>query len=404
MKTATAATTPRNPLLNFIEVPRYTLTAGGTASTIHAVFGSGSVLPRTSTGVVLVITAVKIVRAVLTTLALVGAGTVGAQPAAPAPPAGPAPTGLVVGSGNFYSPIVANLDEAVAFYRAIGFDVQGEPANADQNPQLRAMFGLPDARLRWQIGRTAPTPGGVEIIEISGAGGEKRELGVRDPGAVMLLVIVRDLDGTFARVKQLGAPVVSSGGGIIALDGGIRAVVVRDPAGHLVQLLRGPNPPQAAAGANPNIAGVRVQHTVADLPRSLALYRDALALKGGAQVPPWVGVPSVLGLFGLPYGQEYRFALLNVPTSGLGIQLIEFAGVRPPSAPANVADPGSTRMQLRVTNVDAAAEAIVQAGGAVVSTGGKSLDLPAGNGTLKVAMVRDPDGLFLVLIQAPPAP
>ena len=39
-----------------------------------------------------------------------------AQPAS-VPPPGPAPTGLVVGSGNFYSPIVASLEEAVVFYR-----------------------------------------------------------------------------------------------------------------------------------------------------------------------------------------------------------------------------------------------------------------------------------------------
>ena len=40
-----------------------------------------------------------------------------AQGPAPAAPAGPPPTGLVVGSGNFFSPIVSNLDKAVAFYR-----------------------------------------------------------------------------------------------------------------------------------------------------------------------------------------------------------------------------------------------------------------------------------------------
>src|SRR6185503_17031965 len=81
------------------------------------------------------------------------AHTVYAQ--APAtPPAGPPPTGLVVGSGNLFSPIVGDLDKAVAFYRdGLGLDVQGTPANADTNPALRDMFGLPDAQLRWQIGR-----------------------------------------------------------------------------------------------------------------------------------------------------------------------------------------------------------------------------------------------------------
>jgi hypothetical protein len=39
-----------------------------------------------------------------------------------------------------------------------------------------------------------------------------------------------------------------------------------------------------------------------------------------------------------------------------------------------------------------------------MSTGGQPLDLPAGNNTLKLGIVRDPDRLFVVLIQAPPAP
>ena len=64
--------------------------------------------------------------------------------------------GLVVGLGNFFSPIVSDLDKAIAFYRdGIGLDIQGTPANAEQNPALRNMFGLPDAQLRWVVGRPA---------------------------------------------------------------------------------------------------------------------------------------------------------------------------------------------------------------------------------------------------------
>ena len=50
----------------------------------------------------------------------------------------------------------------------LGFQFQGEPANADSNPQLRAMFGLPDARLRYQIGRAPGIPG---VPAAPGAGG-----------------------------------------------------------------------------------------------------------------------------------------------------------------------------------------------------------------------------------------
>src|SRR6185437_11144448 len=52
-----------------------------------------------------------------------------------------AQSGLVVGSGNFFSPIVGNLDKAIAFYRdAIGLDITGTPANAEQNAPIRNML------------------------------------------------------------------------------------------------------------------------------------------------------------------------------------------------------------------------------------------------------------------------
>ncbi len=222
---------------------------------------------------------------------IAGAGAAHAQPA---------PKGLVVSSGNFYSPIVANLEEAVAFYRdGIGFDVQGEPTNAEKNPQLRAMFGLPDAKLRQQIGRAPPTPGGVEIVEISGAGGRLAERKMQDPGAVMLMVVVRDIHATLARLKKLGAPIVTTGGAPVVVQG-VLAVVVKDPAGHFVELVQLGAAPPALEGANANIIGVRVRHTVENLERSLALYRDGLGLQGSSQAPRYYGEPTVLDLLGLP--------------------------------------------------------------------------------------------------------
>jgi catechol 2,3-dioxygenase-like lactoylglutathione lyase family enzyme len=331
------------------------------------------------------------------------AGVVHAQPTA-SPPTGPAPTGLVVGSGNFYSPIVANLEEAIRFYRdGIGFEFMGEPANADANPQLRAMFGLPDAKLRYQIGRAPGIPGGVEIIEISGAGGDRLDLTMRDPGSVMLAVVVRDIDETLARVKALGAPVVTRSGKPVAItQGGLRAVVVKDPAGHFVELLQPSNPPATQPGTG-DVRNVWVRHTVANLERAAALYRDALGFQGASVTPVnYDSSAAVADVLGVPDGTQWRFTQVKVPTSGLPIELIEFKGARRP-APPDIADPGATRIQLRVANIDAAAAALVQAGGTFISTGGRPLDLPAGNRSLKVGVVRDPDGLFLVLIDTPPS-
>src|SRR5580765_136305 len=130
----------------------------------------------------------------------------------------PEPTGLIVGSGNFFSPIVGDLDKAIAFYRdGLGLDIQGTPANAEQNAPLRNMFGLPDAQLRWTVGRPPAMRTGVEIVEIKKADGKPVERRPQDPGAFTLIVLVRDIDAAFAKAKQVSAPVVTAGGRPLAV-------------------------------------------------------------------------------------------------------------------------------------------------------------------------------------------
>ena len=91
-----------------------------------------------------------------------------------------------------------------------------------------------------------------------------------------------------------------------------------------------------------------------------------------------------------------------MPTSGLFLQFIEFKDVDRRAVRGDIQDPGSTRIQLQVKDIDAAIKAVVSAGGRVVSTGGTPVLLPAGQGNpIKAAIVQDPDNLFLVLIQAP---
>ena len=326
---------------------------------------------------------------------LLAAGLAHAQSAAPAP------TGLVVGSGNYFSPIVGDLEKAIAFYGAIGFEFQGEPSNADANPQLRAMFGLPDARLRYQIGRAASIAGGVEIIEVSKTNLDPVSRSVQDPGAVTLVTTVRDLDGAFARLKQLGAPVVTRSGAPIKVGTVGRMVVVQDPGGHFIEIVQPEKLTEAQAAATGNVVGVRVRFTVRDVDSALKLYRDALGFHELAPEGQYGGDAAVLDALGLTGGQ-YRVGQLQVPTSGLQFTLIDFKGVERKTKVAGIKDPGSTRIQLRVADIDAAVAVLGKAGGAFISTGGKPLDLPAGANTLKVGIVRDPDNLFVVLIHTPP--
>jgi catechol 2,3-dioxygenase-like lactoylglutathione lyase family enzyme len=272
------------------------------------------------------------------------AQTVSAQ--APAtPPAGPPPTGLVVGSGNFFSPIVGDLDKAVAFYRdGLGLDVQGAPANADTNPALRNMFGLPDAQLRWQIGRPPAMRTGVEIVEITKAASKRLE--------------------------------------IVQAD----------------------QPPETQAPPTANVIGVRVRLVVQDVDKALALYRDALGMKVRS-VDEFKKDRDVNHMLGLNDDGQYRVGMLEVPTTGLIFEVIDFKGVDRRTVRGNIQDPGSTRIQLQMRDVDGAIDVLKRHGGAVVSTGGTTVNLPGrGGATTKVAIVRDPDNLFLVLLQAAPPP
>jgi len=55
---------------------------------------------------------------------------------------------------------------------------------------------------------------------------------------------------------------------------------------------------------------------------------------------------------------------------------------------------------VQVRDIDAAIDVLEAAGGAVVSTGGGTVELGGrGGATTKVAIVRDPNNLFLVLLQ-----
>jgi catechol 2,3-dioxygenase-like lactoylglutathione lyase family enzyme len=267
--------------------------------------------------------------------------------------------GLVVGSGNFFSPIVADLDRAIAFYRdGLGLQVTGEPSNADNNPALRAMFGLPEARLRWTVARPPGMRTGVEIVEIKNAGGKPVDRQIQDPGSFTLVVQLRDRGATLTRLKALGAPVVSTSDA---------AVVVRDPDGHFVSLVQAEQP------------GVRVRLTVQDAGQVMRLYCDTL---------------------GLMRRPETNTA--EVPGSGLVIEFAEYKKIERRAITGRIQDPGSTRMQLQVRNVEAAIAAITKAGGTVVSSGGGTVALPAGRGgTTTTSIVRDPNNLFVVLIGVP---
>jgi catechol 2,3-dioxygenase-like lactoylglutathione lyase family enzyme len=297
--------------------------------------------------------------------------------------------GLIVGSGNFFSPIVANLEKAVAFYRdGVGLETMGEPSNADTNLPLRNMFGLPDARLRWTVARAPGLRSGVEIVEASNAGGRLLDRRLTDPGAMTLILSTPDdPDQVASRLTRLGGTIVSAPGKQ-DLAGRARIVLARDPDDHFVQL--------SAIGPAATPLPPRIRLTVQSVDKAVALYRDTLGLRATSAPVSDEWLANALGVVrGGATG-----AVLEVPGSGLAIEFVQFnTGAR--TVAGRIQDPGSTRLQLQVRELDAAVQAFVRAGGHVVSTGGKPVEMPAGRGNpIKAVIVQDPDNLFIVLIQA----
>jgi catechol 2,3-dioxygenase-like lactoylglutathione lyase family enzyme len=321
-----------------------------------------------------------------------------AQQAAPGGHAAVSPPDVVVGSGN-YSPMVQDLDKAIEFYSVLGLTIPPpaapgpRPVNTD--PALLDMFGIPGGQLRFLTARIPGAPFGVEMVEVRGRDKKAIRPRLQDPGNATLILMVRDLAAALAPLKKAGVPIISPGGEPIALGNVQRSVMLADPDGHFVEL-RQPMPlPSTTAPPDSNVIGARIRFTVADTEQTLGFYRDALHLQ------PLVGsffAAPMLNLLGLK-GAQVKVTTVAFPQSEVLVGFLEFKDV--PTTPVRPAlpDSGATRLQVRVKDLDATIAALKAKGSHVVSAGGVPATL---NGGTRAAIMPDPNGLYLVLIQAPP--
>jgi len=85
-------------------------------------------------------------------------------------------------------------------------------------------------------------------------------------------------------------------------------------------------------------------HIVSDLDQSLAFYHDTLGLEvtgpvGGEH--KFTDNPAVANLYGVP-GKQFRAAVLKIPGSDMGIELVQWGEARKPEA-----RPGAVTLMLR---------------------------------------------------------
>jgi catechol 2,3-dioxygenase-like lactoylglutathione lyase family enzyme len=291
-----------------------------------------------------------------------------------------APNGpFVTGFGNF-SPMVADLDKTIAFYcDALGLKLSAaesaRPVPWDSESWHRDLHGSQGSPMRFVTARVPGTRLGVEMVEQGSIERHPVQLRIQDPGNVALILLVRDVDRTLAAARQSGAEVVTPGGAAIQVgdvDDRGRAVVVKDPDTHLVEFLQLERTPETTAPVDSNLIGARMLITSADMAQTLHLYRDLLGLQfkeSGAEKDRWFA-----GLYGLKAGSHIQRSVTSFPASNTRLEFLEVTGVDRKPLHTRIEDPGSTRFQLFVRNLEQAMSMFQSAGPfAVVSNSGKIL-------------------------------
>jgi catechol 2,3-dioxygenase-like lactoylglutathione lyase family enzyme len=162
-------------------------------------------------------------------------------------------------------------------------------------------------------------------------------------------------------------------------------------------------PPQAQTQAAPAglVTGVgNFGHTVANLERSVAFYRDVLGLEL-ARPPAAFAVNPAISRMTDTVGGQSRIAVLKVPGSTWGIELIDYKDVDRQPAHPRFQDPGAANLSLRVRDLGAVVTRLKAAGAHVLTVGGEPVSR---GGSARVIFVQDPDGFVVELNQPDPLP
>ncbi len=112
---------------------------------------------------------------------------------------------------------------------------------------------------------------------------------------------------------------------------------------------------QAAPPESPVVGVGPFLHVISDLDQSLAFYHDTLGLElsgPSAGEHKFTDNPAVANLYGVP-GKQFRAAVLKIPGSAMGIELVQWGEARKPEH-KSIADPGAVTLILRVTDTAAA--------------------------------------------------
>jgi catechol 2,3-dioxygenase-like lactoylglutathione lyase family enzyme len=111
---------------------------------------------------------------------------------------------------------------------------------------------------------------------------------------------------------------------------------------------------------SPAVVGVGpFLHIISDLDQSVAFYHDTLGLEfsGPPGEHPFTDNPAVANLYGVP-GKQFRAAVLKIPGSAMGIELVQWGEARKPTH-KSIANPGVVALILRSASASAAPKGLL---------------------------------------------
>ena len=308
-----------------------------------------------------------------------------------------APAGAVVGIGNF-THIVSNLDRFLEFYHdVLGLELTAPARPWDTNAAILNLANAPGAQYRFVSLKIPGSALGVEAVEYKDIDRKPVAPRLQDPGAANLILQVRDIDGLMARLNKAGARIVSAGGKPATIDRNgrkARVVFVQDPDGFFVELSQREAVPATPAPAASNVIGGSFVITVDDTDRSMRFYREALGFQPQVGAS-FEGTKLLMDTAGTPDAQ-FRRSASQIPGTTVEMVFLEFKNIDRKPMRTRFRDPGTAVLQLRVRDADGVMKLLKAAGGEVVSADGQAVNLGS---AMRLALVRDPNNLFLELIQ-----
>ena len=330
------------------------------------------------------------------------------------------PPPVVTGLASF-ALVVSNLDTALKFYHdGLGLEIVTLPTSVT-DPAFDQVMNTPAARLRYARLRVPNEPYAIELDEFSGIPATVTEINHNDPGSSFLNFGFLDVAPVFDRLRAANTVAIAKSGLPRGeKPGQLSGAWVRDPDGHLLELMQGGW--DADRKSLVGVTGAYRGHfgmTMWSHLQALAFYRDLLGFDLQDGFPPMVGPgqymqagPILSAMLGVPAQAE--FAGVHGHCASAHCEMFDFKNAPRTEFDPPLQDPGASYLSVWVSNLDRLLPRLKAAQIAIVTTGGVPVlvNLPTPTWVLQAGelppikitqsrelLVRDPSGFPILLMQ-----